>query len=87
MSKGDSARIHEQTARAEIIQRIVLRDNALVLYLGSIGAILGFIGGGIMGKEILLVIPFLAVGVTIIIEHHHINDWAIRELSPCRARR
>ena len=72
MSKGDSARIHEQMARAELIQRIVLRDNALVLYLGSVGAILGFIGGGKIGLEILLVIPFLAFGVTTIIEQHNV---------------
>ena len=71
MSKGDSARIHEQTARAEIVQRVGLRDNALVLYLGAVSALVGFSGTQNAGIEVLLIIPFLAFGATTIIEHHH----------------
>jgi hypothetical protein len=71
MSKGDIARIHEQTARAEIIQRVGLRDNALVLYLGAVSALVGFAGSANAGTEILLIIPYLAFGATTIIEHHH----------------
>lgn len=71
MSKADSARLHEQTARAEIIHRVGLRDNALVLYLGAIGALVSVAGSGTSGKEILLIIPYLAFGATTIIEHHH----------------
>ena len=71
MSKADSARIHEQTARAEIIQRVDLRDNALVLYLGAVGALVSFAGTTNKGTEILLIIPYLAFGATTIIEHHH----------------
>jgi hypothetical protein len=71
MSKADSARLHEQTARAEIIQRVGLRDNALVLYLGAVGALVSFAGTANKGTEILLIIPYLAFGATTIIEHHH----------------
>ncbi len=45
MAKGDSARIHEEMVRLEIIQRIQLRDNALVLFLGAVRAIWGVVGG------------------------------------------
>lgn len=72
MSKGESARVHEQNARAELIQRISLRDNTLVLYLGTIGALLGLTKNDTIGTAFLLIIPFLAFGATIIIEQHHI---------------
>jgi hypothetical protein len=71
MSKGESARLHEQMARAEIIQRVALRDNALVLYLGAVGALVGIAGSSTVGTKILLIIPYLAFGATSIIEHHH----------------
>lgn len=71
-SRGENARVHEQTARAEIIQRIALRDNALVLYIGAIGAIIGLVGSGNIGLEILLIVPYLAFGAAIIINQHNV---------------
>jgi hypothetical protein len=72
MSKGDSARQHEEMARLELIQRIQLRDNAMLIFLAAIGAIFGLVGGTEIGKEILLVTPYLAFSAATIVEYHNI---------------
>jgi hypothetical protein len=71
MSRGDSARIHEEMARWELIQRIEHRDNTLLLFLGAVGAIFAALGTDRFDNKILLVIPYLALGVVFITEHHN----------------
>jgi hypothetical protein len=85
MSKGDSARTHEETARAELIQRIQLRDNALVFFLAAVGAIIGVANA--LGVKFLLVIPYLAFGVAVILGHHDVmigllGHYLVNELEP-----
>ena len=72
MSKGETARTNYVSVRDEIMERIQLRDNVLVMYLGAIGAIFGLVlNNQALALEALLVIPYLALGATAIISQHH----------------
>ncbi len=53
------------------IERVRLRESALILYLGSVGVIFGLAFGESIMKEILLITTFLSLGVSIIIAQHH----------------
>ncbi|OGB62353.1 MAG: hypothetical protein A2Y94_11420 [Caldithrix sp. RBG_13_44_9] len=87
MSSGDTARIHHHTARLEIIERLRLRDNVLVTFLGAIGALFGISFGTSVNKEILLVIPYLSLGAATIISQHQevigsLGQFLHNELQP-----
>jgi hypothetical protein len=71
MSSGDSARTFYESARQELIQRIQLRDNVLLVYLGAIGTIFSVSLGTTVKPEILLVIPYLALGASVIVSQHN----------------
>lgn len=71
MTSGDSARQYHATARSEIIQRLQLRDNVLLVFLGATGALFGIALGTNANPEILLVVPYLTLGATLIISQHH----------------
>lgn len=59
-----------ETARQEILVRISARDNSLLIYLGAIAAI---IGTSFQTNQtlFLLIIPYLALGISLIISNHH----------------
>jgi hypothetical protein len=58
-------------ARWELIQRIEHRDNTLLLFLGAVGAIFGAVSTDLLEEKSLLMIPYLSLGITIMIEHHN----------------
>jgi hypothetical protein len=73
--------------KTEMIHRLELRDNAIVLYLGAISAVLGFVTGTGVNTEFLLIIPLLAFGATSIVEQHNIligllGQYFRKELDP-----
>ena len=70
MSAGDSARQHHTTARSELIQRIQLRDHVLMVFLAAVGTLFGIAFGTSAKPEILLVVPYLTLGATVIISQH-----------------
>lgn len=88
MSRGDSARKHYESARKELIQRIRLRDRVLLLYLGAVATISGVaIGSRGAQREILLVLPFLTLGIAIIVSQHNaligaIGHFCVNEIEP-----
>jgi len=87
MSAGDSARTHHQSTRTEIINRLHLRDNILVLYLGAIGALFSITLGTSANKEALLVVPYLCLGAATVISQHQeaigsIGKFLYHELQP-----
>ncbi|WP_115863099.1 hypothetical protein [Halorussus litoreus] len=88
MSRGDSARTYYESARRELIQRIRLRDNVLLFYLGGVGTIAGVaLGSSGAGKEIMLVLPFLALGVATIVSQHNaligsLGHFCVHEIEP-----
>ena len=57
----------------QLIARVKMRDNILIVYLAAIGAIFGVaLGSNTKSPEILLIIPFLALGTTILFSHHNV---------------
>jgi hypothetical protein len=64
------------TSRQEILIRITARDNTLLIYLGAIAAI---IGASFQTDHtlFLLVIPYLALGISLIISNHHAGIAAL----------
>ncbi len=69
---GDTARINYEMARWELIYRIDLRDRALNNYIVAIGAIFTIaFSRSDKNYSLLLIIPFIALGTTIITEQHN----------------
>jgi hypothetical protein len=76
-------RMFYQAARAEVVQRLSLRDQSLVAYVVAAGAYLGFIVQPqlkptaqtdeiIAGSAIVIVLPILSLLFTYVILQHHI---------------
>jgi hypothetical protein len=87
MSAGETARKHYESARLELIERIKLRDHSLLVYLGVVGTILSAALAMPAKLEILLSIPYIALGVAVIISQHNevigsLGDFCARELEP-----
>jgi len=71
MDKLELMKTFYDSARTELIERIQLRDNALLLYLGAMGALFGATLSALIASEVLLVSPFIALGAAIIICQHN----------------
>lgn len=87
MSKGETARNSYESARTELIQRLQLRDNVLLAFLGAIGAIFGLAFGTSANPEILLIVPYLALGATVLVVQHNnvigmIGQFLTNEITP-----
>lgn len=87
MTAGDTAREHYTSTRTEMIQRIQLRDNVLLVYLGAIATLLGLAFGASINTEVLLVIPVLSLGAAVILSQHNIaigslGAFLVHELEP-----
>lgn len=70
MTKEEIALQYYEAARTELNVHLRLRDQALYLYLGAIAALYSIAFGTTLNLEILLVIPFLALGGTLIVTQH-----------------
>jgi hypothetical protein len=83
MSKTTTARTNYDAARAELLTRVRLRDQVLLIYLGFAGAIFGvsLASTGVTlsasNHEILLVLPFLSLGFSILVSQHNAVIGAI----------
>ena len=88
MSSGESVRKFYESARLELIHRIRLRDNILLFYLGAIATLLGVaFGSKPIQLEVLFVIPFISLSVSILISHHHsiiglLGFYCVEEVEP-----
>ena len=72
MSSADTARKTYEAARQEILLRMQLRDQALLVYLTVVGAILGVSFGGSGEIQILMSIPYMALGISILVSQHNV---------------
>jgi hypothetical protein len=62
---------YHKALRTEIIERLKMRDNALLAYLGASGALLGYgMKEGKFVNSLLIILPFLALGAAAIIIQH-----------------
>ena len=74
MSAADTARLAYDAARQEILLRMRLRDQALLVYLALVGTIFGvsLSNQDEGGEYILMTIPYIALGVAIIVSQHNV---------------
>lgn len=73
-------------AREELVARIGLRDQVLLVFLGATGTIFG-VALGMTNNSILLSLPFLALGASVIVSQHNsvigsLADYCVHELEP-----
>ncbi|WP_038881859.1 hypothetical protein [Vibrio jasicida] len=61
-----------EAARAELIERIRLRENIILFYVGAVATLLGVaFGKESVNNEILFVIPLLSLAASILVSHHN----------------
>ena len=72
MSERDSALKFYEAARQESLLRIRLRDQIVIMYLMVTGTILGVSLQPTLSGELLLVVPFLALGAAILLAQHNL---------------
>lgn len=65
-----TARVHYQAARDELVMRVRFRDQVLLVYLPFVGA-MSAVALGVNKPEILLAIPYVALGCAIIVSQHN----------------
>lgn len=77
MNDSDVKKLFYESARAELIQRIQLRDNVALLYLAAIAAIFGIALAKDGKLEILLIVPLLSLAASVLTSQHHILIGAL----------
>lgn len=87
MSACDTARTSYESSRNEILERIRLRDNALLAFLGTTGLVFGVASGTPPRPQFLLILPYLSLGAAFIVTQHDRTIGAIcafltQELDP-----
>jgi len=87
MSAGESARKFYESARFELVAHIKLRESILLFYLGIMATLLGVAFSNQNINEILLVIPFIALSVSILVSQHHsaigsLGLYCVEEIGP-----
>jgi hypothetical protein len=60
-----------RAARDELVERIKLRDQVLLIYLAFVGAVTGAAFSVGHSREIALVLPFLGLGCAILVSQHN----------------
>lgn len=67
----NAALTHYKAARDELITRVRLRDQVLLIYLGFTGAVTGIGLAESESTEIFLALPFLGLGCAILVSQHN----------------
>jgi hypothetical protein len=60
-----------RAVRDELVERVKLRDQVLLVYLGFVGAVLGASLTKDSWREIGLILPFLGLGCAILVSQHN----------------
>ena len=65
-----------ESARQELLSRVQLRENSMMIFLGGVGAV---IAAAIQANQpfFLIIIPYLALGISFITLHHNAVIGAI----------
>jgi len=62
-----------KTACQHFLSRLQMRDNVTLLYLAGVGTVLGFaFGSRPVQKELLLLLPYMAVACAPLMVHHNV---------------
>lgn len=70
MSVCDTARTAYESSRNEVLERIRLRDNALLAFLGATGLVFGVASGGPPRPQFLLILPYLSLAAAFVVTQH-----------------
>ncbi len=87
MSAGETARKNYESARNELVQRIQLREQILLFFVGGVATIYSVALGAENKLEILLAIPYLSFGTAVIISQHNsvigaLGHFCAHEIEP-----
>lgn len=87
MSAGETARKNYESARNELVQRIQLREQILLFFVGGVATIYSVALGAENKLEILLAIPYLSFGTAVIISQHNsvigaLGHFCAHEIGP-----
>ena len=87
LAVGEAAEKHMEQARNELLLRLRLRDQVLLVHLVFVGAAFGAGFTANVGYELFLAIPFLALGFALIHGHHHchlglLTSFCANEIAP-----
>ena len=77
MSVAETALKNLELARKELLERLKLRDQVLIIHMGFVGAVFGVALGTTAHYEVLLAIPFVALAMAFIHGHHHCHLGAL----------
>jgi len=72
MDSFQLAKMNYEIAHSDYGNHVRLRDNVLLIFLAASGTIFGVSLGTAKTNEMLLVIPILALGCSILVAHHSI---------------
>jgi hypothetical protein len=87
MSAGETARTNYESARNELVQRIQLREQVLLFFVGGVATIYSVALGAENKLEILLAVPYLAFGTAVILSQHNavigaLGHFCVHEIGP-----
>ncbi len=71
MNRLETTLISYEAARHELVERIRLRDHALLAYLAAVGTIIGIALSPIEYRMFLHAIPYVALGCSILVSQHN----------------
>jgi hypothetical protein len=77
MSASDTAKRNYEKAKDESILRVQIRDQVLLAFLAATGTLFGIALGSANAYEVLLIMPYLALGASIIVSQHNSMIGAI----------
>lgn len=77
MGNIEIAKMGYECASQHFISRYQMRDNIVIVFLAAIGAIFGVAFGGENMFKVLLAIPFISLGCSLLIVHHNVMLGAL----------
>ena len=69
--------VYYSAARDAINNRVKLRDSVLIFYLASVATIFGAAFGTSLNTDLLLMVPFVALGASFMLSQHHTTIGSI----------
>src|SRR5258708_26932740 len=92
MGQADAVLEHYKALRAEVIERLKMRDQVLLAYLAAVGVLVGYSAGDAVRLKtmfdiLMILLPFLALGAATCVAQHQdtitsFNEYIIHDLLP-----
>ena len=69
---NEPVQTYYESASHHFVSRFQMRDNITLVFLAATGTVLGIAFGTNVQTEVLLVLPFLALGCSFLVVHHNV---------------